>query len=99
MRSIFRRFLGLDRFHELFAAWRTVTSRPATPSLGITAFAMAIAIALLPFLSAFVKADEILLTTMIGVATLFAILYRVHHGIALESVTSWRDAATPATER
>ena len=93
--SLFRSFLGLHRFNKLFNALKLYVSEPVQVEFGHLAFLLVILVALLPVFAAFgggFGADFDFTILVIGIATLFAIVFRSRAGIGRTQRYDWRQA-------
>jgi membrane protease YdiL (CAAX protease family) len=95
VKTFFHKILGLDRCQELYAHWCVAGDQRLSPELSSRTVFVGVLVAALPVAAAFLTNTtelQTILTYTVGLATLFAIVFRYRSGILLQSVGSWRDA-------
>jgi membrane protease YdiL (CAAX protease family) len=90
-----KRFIGIDRFRALLDSYTAESKKEVPIKVSYIGAIVALGISLLPAASYFLdiyKDTLDIVSVIIGIATLLAILFRVHHGIPFNSVTKWRSS-------
>lgn len=93
--SVLRRFLGIDKFQELFSALRIQNARAPEAAMSTIGIACAVLIAALPLLSFYTDPGITgvdFKTFLVGLAACLAIVYRRRNNIHLVSVERWKES-------
>jgi membrane protease YdiL (CAAX protease family) len=91
--TLYRRFLGLDKFRSLFQALAAQRRKAPAPTMGTFGVALAILIAALPLLSFYGSPGDSTVdysTILVGVAACLGIIYRTKNKIPFLSVEAWK---------
>jgi membrane protease YdiL (CAAX protease family) len=90
-----KRFIGVNRIESLLNSYKIESATKLPITVSYVGLVVALGISLLPAASHLLdiyKDSVDIVSVIIGIATLLAILFRVHHRIPFNSVKRWRSA-------